>query len=315
MLDTVPYTLEELLKERREGAVRAIIRAVGYALAQGRTAEDVGGFLFDSYRLSGEFERRIRVHGKGHVASFAAWHLPARWGWCEEVTVRADQQGVVVESSSLLQDQAEVMSFHGVTRSDMEACMETFCRLSGEALGLEVNYTTGDERDWAVVRAPHGSEGAAEVELPAFNSDSLAAHRRIALATGITCSIGYAKYCGDEPEELGDFFYRVWEQSGHYDRLRERYGYGNALAYAQNMSRGRQLLYTRTDMKEDLDGYSITSPSWATEIPQIMGTFGCLPDDVYRYYEGGGIPACARLGLQYADQSETRTHRVWIRSR
>ncbi|HYG56617.1 MAG TPA: hypothetical protein VD902_00920, partial [Symbiobacteriaceae bacterium] len=169
MLDTVPYTLEELLRERREGAVRAIIRAVGYALAHGRTAEDVGGFLFDSYRLSGEFERRIRTYGRGNLAAFTSWHLPARWGWCEDVTVRADTRGLVLESTSLLQDQAEVLGFHGVTRSDMEACMETFIRLSGEALGLEVSYTVGDERDWTAILAPGADLNPEQADVPAYN--------------------------------------------------------------------------------------------------------------------------------------------------
>ncbi|HLN60718.1 MAG TPA: hypothetical protein VK464_04130 [Symbiobacteriaceae bacterium] len=314
MLETVSYTREELLQERRESAVRAILRGVGYGLAQGRTAEDMGRFLFDSYRLSGEFQRRLKAHGPGNAAGFAAWHLMMRWGWCDEVKVRAEGGALQVESGSMLENQAEVMGFHGVTRLDMEACMETFWRLSGKELGLDVTYTIGDESDWAVLRAPEDVT-VDEVEVPVFTSESLAAHRRVALATGITASIGFAKYCGDEPEAFGRFFYKVWEQSGHYDRLRERWGYGNAVAYAQDMARGRQLLYASTQLLEDLDGYSISSPSWATEIPQIMGTFGCLPDDVYRYYEGGGVPACLRLGLQYADQSDDRTHRVWIRSR
>ncbi|MDF2630034.1 MAG: hypothetical protein K0R39_3865 [Symbiobacteriaceae bacterium] len=333
MLDTVPYTLEELIRERREGAVRAIVRAVGYALARGRTAEDVGRFLFDSYRLSGEFQRRLKVHGSGNAIAFAGWHLMNRWGWCEEVTVRTDAETLRIESGSMLQGQADVMGFHGVTTLDMEACMESFWRLAGRELGLTVSYTIGDQHDWALIRQAGGggadvawtagastiaagaAPGSAPFEVPSFSPEDLAAHRRIALATGITSSIGYAKYVGEEPEEFGHFFYEVWEKSGHYDRLREQWGYGNAMAYAQNMARGRQVLYKRTDMTEDLDGFSISSPSWATEIPQIMGTFGCLPDDVYRYYEGGGVPACHRLGLQYADQSDDRIHRVWIRSR
>lgn len=312
----MPYSLEELIRERREGAVRAIVRAVGYALAKGRTAEDVGRFLFDSYRLSGEFQRRLKAHGMGNIPAFAAWHLMARWGWCEEVTTRTEGDTLRIESVSMLQGQADVMGFHGVARLDMEACMEAFWRLAGRELGLTVSYTIGDERDWTIVRLPGSTGGElAPLEVPVFTPESLSAHRRVALATGIVSSIGYAKYAGDEPEEFGHFFYEVWEKSGHYDRLREKWGYGNALAYAQNMARSRQLLYVRTEMTEDLDGFSITSPSWATEIPQIMGTFGCLPDDVYRYYEGGGIPACHRLGLQYADQSDDRMHRVWIRSR
>lgn len=316
MQSTLPYTRDELLCERRESAVRAIIRAVGYALARGRAAEDLGRFLFDSYRLSGEFQRRLRAHGLHNAGAFATWHMLLRWGWCEDVTVRAEKGALVVESGSMFRDQANVAGFHGVTRLDFEGCMEAFWRLAGEELGLAVTYTVGDDSDWAMLRPLDGAPVDLElVEAPAFDPDSLAAHRRIALATGITASIGYAKYCGDEPEEFGHFFYKVWEQSGHYDRLREEWGYGNALAYAQNMARGRQALYMRTDLAEDLDGYSITSPSWATEIPQIMGTFGCLPDDVYRYYLGGGVPACHRLGLQYADQSDDRIHRVWIRAR
>jgi hypothetical protein len=314
MLGTVPYTREELLRERREGAVRALIRVVGYALTQGHAAEAVGRFLFDSYRLGGEFQRQ-KATGAA-LPAFAAWHVNQRWGWCEEVTLRSDKGGVVIESGSILQGQAAVLGFHGVTRLDMEACMETFWRLSGAELGFAVTYTIGDVRDWAVIRTQDGGTVPLhQLTLPAFDPDGLASHRRIALATGITSAIGFAKQTGAEPEALGQFFYQVWDRSGHYDRLRARWGYGNALAYAQNMAKARQLLYTQTTLAEDLDGYTITSPSWATEIPQIMGTFGCLPDDVYRYYEGGGIPACARLGLQYADQSEARVHRVWIRSR
>jgi hypothetical protein len=316
LLATVPYTREELLRERREGAVRSIVRAVGYALAQGRSAEDVGRFLYDSYRLGGEFQRRLKAHGEQNVPAFAAWHLLARWGWTDDVTVRGDKGALVVESTSMLQDHSEVMGFHGVARLDMESCMETFWRLSGSELGLDVTYTVGDERDWALIRPKSGvALLLSDIEVPVFSPDELAKHRRGALATGIVSSIGYAKHCGDEPEVFGHFFYKVWEQSGHYDRLREKYGYGNALAYAQNMARGRQLLYTSTELAEDLDGFSITSPSWATEIPQTMGMFFCLPDDVYRYYQGGGVPACIRLGLQYADQSDHRIHRVWIRSR
>jgi catechol 2,3-dioxygenase-like lactoylglutathione lyase family enzyme len=309
----MPYTREELIRERREGAVRSIVRAVGYALAQGRPAEDVGRFLYDSYRLGGEFERRAAAHGGGNIPAFVAWHSLARWGWCEDVTVRTEQDSLIVESGTMLQDQADVLGFHGVARMDMEACMEAFWRLSGQEMGLTVTYTIGDEKDWAVIRG--GGAVPQAVETPFFTADALAAHRRLALATGITSSIGYAKCAGDEPEEFGDFFFQVWDRSGHYDRLREKWGYGNALAYAQNMARSRQLLYARTEMTEDLDGYSIASPSWASEIPQIMGMFGCLPDDVYRYYEGGGVPACIKLGLQYADQSDDRIHRVWIRSR
>lgn len=317
MVETVPYALGELLRERREGSVRAIVRAVGYALAMGRTAEDVGQFLFDSHRLAGEFERRRQAGGERNGVAFAAHHLLARWGWCDDVTVGADQGGLLVESASMLENHDEVLGFHGVTRMDMEACMERFWRLSGQALGLSVTYTIGDDRDWAIIRGPGGSplSSGLKVEQPVFTSESLAEHRRLSLATGITFSIGYAKHTGDEPQELGRFFYRVWEGAGHYDRVRERSGFGNALAYAQSMARSRQVLYTHTDMLEDLDGYTIASPSWATEIPQVMGMFGCLPEDVYHYYEGGGVAACIKLGLQYADRSDDHNHRVWIRSR
>jgi len=314
MLEAVPHSLATLLRERREGAVRALVRGVGYALAQGGSAEEFGRFLFDSYQLAGEFERRLKLEGQRNGAAFTARHTVTRWGWCDDVQVRTVEDGFLVESASMLLDQSDVLGFHGVTRMDMEACMETFWRLSGQALGLEVTYTVGADRDWAVIRSP-GAGQVEPVSETVFDDDTLAAHRRLALATGITSSIGLAKQNGDEPEEFGFFFYQVWEKSGHYDRLRERWGYGNALAYAENLAKSRQVLYTQTELFEDLDGYTIASPSWATEIPQIMGTFGCLPDDVYRYYVGGGIPACAKLGLQYADQSDDRTHRVWIRSR
>lgn len=316
MLETATYSLTDLLRERREGAVRAIVRAVGYALAHGSSAEEVGRFLFDSYRLAGEFQRRLQVAGEANGGAFATWHVQMRWGWCDDVQARFDQNGCIVESASMLRDHDEVLGFHGVTRTDMEVCMETFWRLSGKALGLDVTYTVGDESDWAIIRSAGGvPTGWSTVSEPAFTPESLAAHRRIALATGIVSSIGFAKQIGDEPEDFGEFFYHVWEKAGHYDRLKEQWGYGNALAYVQSIARSRQVLYNRTDVMEDLDGLTIVSPSWATEIPQIMGTFGCLPDDVYRYYEGGGVPACYKLGLQYADRSDDRFHRVWIRSR
>ncbi len=319
VLETVQYSLEELLRERREGAVRALVRAVGYALASGRSAEDVGHFLYESYRLGGQFQRWLQVGGRAAQpgAAFLTHHVRTRWGWCDAVRVKEEPGSVVVESASMLINHGEVLGFHGVTRMDMEACMETFWRLAGRELGLEVTYTIGDDLDWAVIRPGDGSAAPPvdQAQLPSFDSEELAAHRRMALAGGITSSIGYAKHRGDEPEDFGRFFYEVWEKSGHYDRLRERWGYGNARAYAANMAQARQVLYTRTDLVEDLDGYAIISPSWATEIPQTMGMFGCLPDDVYRYYEGGGVPACAKLGLQYADRSDDRTHRVWIRSR
>jgi hypothetical protein len=316
MLQVVEYTLGELLRERREGAVRAIIRAIGYALARGRKPEDVGQFLFDSYRLAGEFRHQLATDGEHNGTAFAGRHMLTRAGWSDDLQVRVDKGGYVVESASMLRDHDAVLGFHGVTRLDFEACMETYWSLSGHEMGLEVTYTIGDEKDWAVIRAPGGGGlPLPAADVPQFSPESLAAHRRIALASGITFSIGFAKMNGDEPEDLGHFFYKVWEHSGHYDRLRDRWGYGNALAYAQNLIQSRQVLYTKTELSEDLDGYTISSPSWATEIPMIMGTFGCLPDDVYRYYEGGGIPACAKLGLQYADRSNDRIHGVWVRSR
>lgn len=316
MLQVIEYNLGELLRERREGAVRAIIRAVGYALARGRRPEDVGRFFFESYRLAGEFRQRLAADGAGNVDAFATRHMLTRWGWCDDIQVRSGQGGYIVESASMLRNHEAVLGFHGVTRLDVESCMETYWSLSGQEMGLEVTYTIGDDRDWCVIRAPGGGAGgSAPPEVPQFSAEGLATHRRITLASGITFSIGFAKTSGDEPEDLGHFFYKVWEHSGHYNRLRERWGYGNALAYAQNLLQSRQILYTKSELLEDLDGYTIASPSWATEIPMIMGTFGCLPDDVYRYYEGGGIPACAKLGLQYADRSDDRIHRVWIRSR
>lgn len=316
MLQTVPYTLEELLRERREGAVRALVRVVGYALGRGASSEDVGRFLYESYALSGEYERWLRADGPQNAAAFASRHMLARWGLCDDVQVTSNELGYTVESVSMLDRHEAVLGFHGVSRMDLEACMETYWRMAGRHFGLDVTYTIGNDRDWALVRAPgKATSGPQEVVWPVLTPEALASHRRISLATGITFSIGYAKHAGDEPEDLGRFFYQVWEGSGHYDRLRDRWGYGNAHAYSQSLAQSRQVLYTRTEMYEDLDGYTISSPSWATEIPQVMGTFGVLPDDVYRYYEGGGIAACAKLGLQYADRSEDRFHRVWIRSR
>jgi hypothetical protein len=315
VLDTATYTLEELLVERRESAVRALVRAVGYATQRGRKAEDVGRFLYDSYRESPEYQRR-QQRWSGAAAGFAALHLELRWGWCDRVSVRSEDRGLVVESDSILKGQGPVLGFHGVARSDIEVCLEAFWRLLGRDLGLEVTYTIGEERDWAVIRpAGTGLFDPAEVAAPAFNREALAAHRRMQVATWITASVGFAKYCGDEPEELGQFFFRVWDGSGHYERLQARWGYGNALAYAQSIARGRQVLYRETELAEDLDGYLITSPSWATEIPQTLSAFCVLPDDIHRFYAGGGVPACARLGLQYADRSNDRLHRIWIRAR
>lgn len=318
MLQTVPYTQEGLLKERRESAVRAMIRAVGYALTRGSSVESIGHFLFESYRHSGEFKRVLQYQGTSVAAAFATWHLRDRWGWCDDVDFRYEDGAMVVESASMLANQEMVMGFHGVTRSDMEACVDTLWRLSGRELGLDITYTVGDARDWLLIRSQEGAPvevDLGQVDVPVFTKELLAAHRRFALATGIVCSIGYAKFSGDEPEDLGRFFYRVWEGSGHYDRLRERFGFGNALAYAQSVAQSRQVLYSSVTMIEDLDGFTIASPSWSTEIPHVMGTFGVLPDDVYRYFAGGGVAACARLGLQYTDRSDDRVHRVWIRSR
>lgn len=316
MLETTSYTREELLRERREGAVRAMIRAVGYSLARGGTAEAVGRFLFDSYAHSGEFKRMVLTWGEQNAAAFAARHMLDRWAYCNDVTVREDESGLAVESASMLQDHEAVLGFHGVTRMDMETCMETLWRLTGQECGLAVTYTIGDERDWMLIRAQGGGKLSLEpVDAPVFTPDALALQRRLALASGITYSIGFAKSVGAEPEDLGRFFYHVWEGSGHYDRLSDRWGFGNAPAYAQNIAQARQVLYASTTMVEDLDGFTITSPSWSTEIPHVMGIFGVLPDDIYRYFAGGGVAACAKLGLQYADASDDRVHRVWIRSR
>ncbi len=308
----VQYSVDELLRERREGAVRGLIRAIGYGLTRGATPEEVGRFLFESYRHSGEY-RRLRPVS---AAAFASRHLLDRWGWCDDVSVRREAASIVVESATMLTNHDDVLGYHGVTRLDVEACMETLWRLSGQELGLDVTYTIGTDREWMVIRNTGGGALAGDpVTQPAFSPQSLAAHRRTAVASAVVCSIGFAKFRGDEPEDLGHFFYKVWEGSGHYDKLRDRNGYGNALAYAQSLAQSRQILYASTTMVEDLDGYTVTSPGWGTEIPQIMGTFGVLHDDVYRYFTGGGVAACAKLGLQYADQSDDRNHRVWIRSR
>ena len=313
MTGAVSYTREEMLRERREGAVRAIIRAVGYALTRNLHAEDVGRFLFESYRNSGAYRRLAQVGGLTRAAAFTAWHLEWRQGWCDGVVPTCDERGYVVESVSMLDNHDEVLSFHKVTRMDMEACMERFWRLSGEALGLEVTYTIGANQDWMLVRTPDPVIN--EVYPPEMNEEELLEHRRFAVATRIISSIGFAKQTGDQPEDLGRFFFSVWDRSGHYERLRDGFGFGNALAYARSLANGRQVLYAHTTLEEDLDGYTVSSPSWATEIPQVMSIFGVQPQDVYRYFEGGGIAACGRLGLQYADQSDEKCHRVWIRSR
>lgn len=316
MLDTTVYTLEDLLRERREGAVRALIRAVGYALSRGASAEQVGRFVFDSYRQSGEYKRQQLIWGAGNAPAYAARHMLDRWAWCDDVHVREQEGCLAVESLSMMKDQDGVMKFHGVSRPDMEACIETLVRLSAQEMGLEATYTLADERDLMVVRRPgRPLEGMEGVEEPWLTPESLAAHRRVALAAGISASIGYAKSTGAEPEDLGYYFYKVWEGSGHYDRFQERFGKGNALAYAQSLAQARQVLYTSTALVEDLDGFTISSPNWSLEIPSIMGAYGVLPDDVYRYFTGGGVAACAKLGLQYADQSDDRIHRVWIRAR
>lgn len=309
----ISYPGEELLRERREGAVRAVIRAVGYALTRGRTAEDVGRFLFESYRNSGAYRRLAQVQTGSRAAAFTAWHLEWRTGWCDGVQPSHNERGYAVESVSMLENHDDVLGFHGVTRMDMEACLETFWRLSGQSLGLGVTYTIGEERDWLLVRASEST--GREIDPPQDAGEELMEHRRYAVATGIIASIGFAKQHGDQPEDLGRFFFTVWDRSGHYERLRDGFGFGNALAYAQSLVKGRQVLYASTTLEEDLDGYAVTSPSWATEMPQVMQIFGVHPEDVFRYFEGGGVAACARLGLQYADQSDERSHRVWIRSR
>lgn len=316
MLQTATYTLEDLLRERREGAVRAIIRAVGYALHKGGNAEEVGRFWFQAARGSAESKRIVVSQGQARTAGFIGQHLLERSGWCDNIALVQENGSIIIESDSMLTDHEDVLGFHAVTRMDMEACMETVWRSWGRELGLEVTYTIGDDRDWMIVRAAGG--GALpylRVVVPEFTPETLAAHRRHALAAGIILSIGMAKRRGSEPEDLGLFFYNVWESSGHYAKLRDRFGFGNALAYAQSLAQSRQVLYESTTLEEDLDGYTISSPSWYTEIPQVMATYGIAPDDVYRYFAGGGIAACARLGLQYADQSDQVHHRVWIRSR
>ncbi|MGE5623387.1 MAG: hypothetical protein ACM3UP_00015 [Methanocella sp.] len=315
MLETMGYTQAELLRERREGAVRAMVRAVGYALLTGAAPDAVGRFLFESYRLSGEYKRMLRSWGAQNGPAFAAWHMQHRWGLCDEVSLKPEGSSYTIESASMLLNHDRVMAFHGVSRLDIEACMETFWRLSAKEVGLEATYTIYGERDWMIIRTPSGTAEVGEVVQPVFTPETLAEHRRIALASGIISSIGFARSQGDEPEDLGRFFYNVWDASGYYDRLCDQWGYGNALAYAQTLAHSRQTLYTRTELVEDLDGYTIASPSWSTELPKVMGMFGVLADDVHRYFAGGGIPACSKLGLQYADRSDDRTHRVWIRSR
>lgn len=315
MLETVVFTQDELLRERREGAVRALVRAVGYAILTGAAPESVGRFLFESYRHSGEYKRMLRSWGPQNGPAFAAWHMQHRWGLCDQVSLKPDSSSYTIESSSMLSEHEKVMGFHGVSRLDIEACMETFWRLSAQELGLEATYTIYGERDWLVIRTPAGSADVDAVAQPEFSGEALAEHRRIALASGVISSIGFARSQGDEPEDLGRFFYKVWDASGYYDRICAEWGYGNALAYAQSLARARQTLYTQTVLVEDLDGYTIASPSWSTELPKVMGMFGVMADDVHRYFAGGGIPACAKLGLQYADRSDDRTHSVWIRSR
>lgn len=313
MLGTVPYSLTELLQERREGAVRALIRTLGFALAKGVGPEAVGRFLFDSHALSGTFARMGAPGSPEAIKAFQRWQEQIRWGWCEELQVHQREGGLDFVSRSVLVGQGSVLGFHGVSRLDVEACLETFWRFSGEALGLGVTYTIGEEQDWLILRAPGGL--AVSGYLSEVVPERLAELRRQALATGLIAGIGFAKQTGDEPEDLGLFFYKVWDGSGHYDRLLNQWGWGNAIGYVQNMARGRQLLYLATEVREDLDGYLITSPGWGREMPSTLALYAVTHDDVTRYYEGGGIPACAKLGLQYADRSDDQFHRVWIRSR
>lgn len=313
MLETVPYSLTELLQERREGAVRALIRTLGFALAKGGGPEQVGRFLFESHALSGTFARMGAPSSAEAASAFIAWQEQIRWGWSEELQAQERAGSVELVSQSVLSGQGSVLGFHGVSRLDVEACLETFWRLSGEALGLGVTYTIGEEQDWLILRAP---SGLAEGRRPSNPTpERLAELRRHALATGLIAGIGFAKQTGDEPEDLGLFFYKVWDGSGHYDRLLNQWGWGNAVGYAQNMARGRQLLYLATEVREDLDGFLITSPGWGREMPSTLALYAVTHDEVTRYYEGGGIPACAKLGLQYADRSDDHFHRVWIRSR
>lgn len=311
MLETVPYSLTELLQERREGAVRALIRTLGFALAKGLTAETVGRFLFESHALSGTFAR-MGAPAEA-ISAFLTWQEQIRWGWSDELQAHERAGSVELVSRSVLAGQGSVLGFHGVSRLDVEACLESFWRLSGEALGLGVTYTIGEEQDWLILRAPGG---VASGYRPGGQSpERLAELRRHALATGLIAGIGFAKQIGEEPEDLGLFFYNVWDGSGHYDRLLNQWGWGNAVGYAQNLARGRQLLYLATEVREDLDGFLITSPGWGREMPSTLALYAVTHDDVTRYYEGGGIPACAKLGLQYADRSDDHFHRVWIRSR
>lgn len=316
MLETAPFTLLELLQERREGAVRAVVRIVGYALAHGGNAEQVGSGWFEAYRRSAEFKRLLPLRGRSAGAAFAVQHIFDRWGYCDDVHVRQSDGVLTVESESMLLNHDEVLGFHGVTRMDMEACIETLWRLLGAEIGLEVTYTIDSERDLMMIRTRDGSSlHHLPIATPEFTPESLAAHRRLSLASTIVASIGLARRRGSEPEDLGHFFYKVWEGSGHYDKLRDRNGFGNALAYAQSLTRSRQVLYPETRLMEDLDGYTVTSPSWNLEIPHVYEIFSVRPEDVYRYFAGGGTAACSRLGLQYADQSDQSIHRVWIRSR
>jgi hypothetical protein len=291
-----------------------LIRVIGYAIDTGRTPHDVGRFIFESYRDIGEFERRLKEDGAGNALAHLRRHLETRLGWCDEIEVRPAEGGFMIESASMLHNQEAVLAWHGVTRLDVETCLETVWHLSGTMLGVEFSYTIGDEKDWAMIRVPGG---ATPPPPPPFSMDEqeLLQHRRLAVASGITLSIGYAKANGAEPEELGRYFFGVWNKAGYYGSLKERWGYGNAYAYTQSIVQSRQVLYLNTAMVEDLDGYTVSSPGWGTEIPQAMALFGVLPDDVYRYFEGGGIPACAVLGLQYQDRSDDRTHRVWVRAR
>jgi len=310
------YSVDDLLRERRQGAARALIRAVGYAVSKGGNAEQVGRFFFDSQQLSGHFKRFVLTHGEGNGVAFATRHLRDRVILADGIAVRKQPEFIMVESDSILADQDAVMGFHGVTRMDMEACVETIYRLAAQAVGLEATYTIGPSQDWLVLR-PVGAQkfDLGPIDAVALIGSELAEHRRRGLATGIVFSIGFARSRGDEPEELGRYFYSVWQESGHYAKLRDRFGFGNAFAYAESLAKSRQVLYTATSLVEDLDGFTVSSPGWGPEIPQVMGSFGVLPDDVYRYFAGGGVAACHQLGLQYADQSDGREHRIWIRSR
>lgn len=313
MLETAHFTPVELLRERREGAVRALIRTLGFALAKGLEPEAVGRFLFDSYSLSGAFERMGAPGSAEAVGAFLLWQEGIRRGWCDALGRVPHPGSLELHSDSILTGQGAVLGFHGVSRLAFEACLETFWRLAGQALGLGATYTIGEEQDWLILRHP---DVALDWEPPTAPApERIAELRRHGLATGLIAGIGFAKQIGEEPEDLGLFFYKVWDGSGHYDRLLSKWGWGNAGGYVQNMARGRQLLYMATEVREDLDGFLITSPGWGREMPSTLALYGVTHDDVTRYYEGGGIPACAKLGLQYADRSDDHFHRVWIRSR